>query len=213
MNDTISIIADYREKPSGIPDLLMQKNAKVTIQPLMTGDYLINERVIIERKSAEDFIQSIINNRLFEQCSRMRRTVMIPAFLLEGDPYSTNHRMNDQAIRGALLSVKVAWQIPVIFSNNKEESADLLMMIGRQVIKDSPFIPLINGYKPKKARSRKLRFLQGLPAVGPRLANRLYGHFGTIQSVISAPSGKLMEIDGIGKNVARGIREFIMEKH
>lgn len=211
MNNTITIIADYRERPSGIPDMLLQKKAEVSITSLPAGDFIVNNQINFERKSAEDLVQSIINNRLFEQCARLKRMAARPVLLIEGDPYKTNHNISEQAVKGALLSVMVSWQIPVMFSKNTEESAELLMMAGRQSIKENPFIPLINGYKPKKIKSRRLRFLQGLPSVGPKLAGRLYERFGNIQSVVNAPEKELVEIEGIGAKVAHGIKEFITE--
>ena len=89
MHQNIRIIADYREKPSGIPDKLIQKNVGVSITTLPVGDYIINEQIIVERKSAEDFIVSIINNRLFEQCARLKRNAERSFLLIEGNPYKT----------------------------------------------------------------------------------------------------------------------------
>jgi len=65
------------------------------------------------------------------------------------------------------------------------------------------------GYKSKKNKSRKLRFLQGLPSIGPNLADRLYNNFGNIESVITASFKDLMKIKGIGKKGANKIREFV----
>jgi len=204
----ISITADHREKISGIPGLLLQEHAEVTIKSLLTGDYLINERIIIERKSARDFVQSIINNRLFEQCARMRRDVFIPVLLMEGDPYNTNHKMSRRAILGALLSVKVAWQIPVIFAKNKEESVEILIMLGKQVGKKDTFIPYHNGYKPKRISNKRFQFLQGLPGIGPLLASRLYENFGNVRSVINASVKDLIKVHGVGAKLAQDIIDF-----
>ncbi len=58
MIENIRILADYREKRSGIPELLQSK-VNVKIVNLVAGDYLIDEQVIVERKTNEDFIQLI----------------------------------------------------------------------------------------------------------------------------------------------------------
>ncbi|MFH1319742.1 MAG: ERCC4 domain-containing protein [Bacteroidota bacterium] len=209
MNQNIRITADYREKPSGIPDKLIQKDVEVSITSLPVGDYIINDQIIVERKSAEDFIQSIINNRLFDQCARLKRKAERSFLLIEGNPYKTNHDIDKQAIRGAILSIMVSWQIPIMFSKDTEDSAEILIMTGKQAIKENRLIPLINGYKPKKIKSHRLRFLQGLPSIGPKLANRLFDNFGNIESVIVAPVEELMGIDGIGKKGASRIKEFV----
>ncbi len=209
MPGNINIIVDYREKPSGIPDKLIQKNVEVAITTLPVGDYIINEQIIVERKSAEDFVVSIINNRLFEQCARLKRNAERSFLLIEGNPYKTNHNIDKQAVRGAVLSIIASWQIPVMFSKDVEDSTEILIMTGRQAIKENRLIPLIKGYKPKKIRNHRLRFLQGLPSIGPKLAYRLYNNFGNIESVIVAPVEELMEIEGIGKKGAERIKGFV----
>lgn len=115
MFKNIGILADYREKRSGIPELLMQSEINVKVVNLVAGDYLIDEQVIVERKTNEDFIQSLLCNRLFEQCSKLKRESDFQLFIIEGDPYRTNHDISQQAVKGALLSISAAWQIPVFY--------------------------------------------------------------------------------------------------
>lgn len=159
----IKIIADYREKPSGIPDILLQNDAEVSFESLTTGDYIINEQIIAERKTAEEFIQSIISNRLFDQCARMKKRNSRLFLFIEGNPYTTNHQIEKQAVRGAVLSIMIAWQIPVIYTKNTVDSAELLMVIGTQAIKENNFLRMGSGYKPRRLKNQQLRFLQGLP--------------------------------------------------
>jgi Fanconi anemia group M protein len=101
----LTIIADNREKSSGIPELLSAKNVNVIMQQLFAGDYMINDEIVIERKTSEDFVQSIINGRLFGQCAKLKRTGAIPLIIVEGNPYKTGHRISSEAVKGALLSV------------------------------------------------------------------------------------------------------------
>lgn len=204
----VKITADYREKPSGLPELLLRKNAEVCFASLATGDYIINGHITVERKSSEDFIQSIMNNRLFEQCSRLKKACRV-FILVEGNPYQTGHRIDKQAVRGALLSVMVSWQIPVMYAKNTEDSAELLMMLGKQSVKDTGYVRMLNGYKPKRIKSHQLRFLQGLPRTGSTLASRLYDYFGNIKSVVNANADELRKIKGIGKKSAKKIVDFV----
>lgn len=208
----IKIIADYREKHSGVPELLIQKNAEVRFASLAVGDYIINGHITVERKSSEDFIQSLISNRLFEQCSRFRKKAGRVLMLVEGNPYQTEHRIEKQAVKGALLSVMISWQIPVIHSKNVEDSASILIMLGMHSLKNNNFVRQISGYKPKKIKLHQLRFLQGLPCIGPTLAGRLYNHFGNIKSVVTANAEELQKIKDIGKKSAKTIIDFVSGK-
>jgi ERCC4-type nuclease len=51
--------------------------------------------------------------------------------------------------------------------------------------------------------------LQGLPGVGPALANRLLVHFGSVERVITADKGLLAQVHGIGPKKAQRIRNVI----
>ncbi len=205
---SIEIVADYREVPSKIPKILEELGAQVELAQLKTGDYIINNDVVIERKSKEDFILSIIQGRLFAQCARMKKVPHHLVLLIEGNPYNTNHQMDKQAIRGALLSVTISWQIPIIYSSSTDDSANMLLMIGNQLLKESCSIHR-NGYKPKTPGKRAAYFLQGLPMVGPKLANAILERFDCLESAILATESELLEVEGLGKSKAKKIKEFL----
>jgi len=211
MANNLRIIADYREFQSGIPTMLLNRKVETKLENLLAGDYLVNDQILIERKTAEDFIQSIISNRLFYQCGKMKRkTIYHLLIIIEGNPYATSHNISHESIKGALLSVSSSWQIPVVFSQDKNETSDLLISIGNQMLHDK--IPNIRrGYKPKKMKNQQLYLLQGLPEIGPALAYRLLLHFGSIKKIMRATEKQLLMVDGIGKTKALKIVEFINE--
>lgn len=204
----ISIMADYREVPSKIPEILKELGAQVELAQLKTGDYIINDEVIVERKSRDDFVLSIIQGRLFSQCARMKKSNHHQIMLIEGNPYNTNHKIDRQAIKGALLSITLSWQIPVIYSANTLDSANMLLMTTNQLLKES-FKFRRGGHKPKKLKNKAIYFLQGLPNVGSTTAKALLEKFGTLENVILASEVELMEIEGLGKTKVRKIKEFL----
>ena len=210
MNPKIKIIADYREKRSGIPDLLLNKNIDIAITSLPVSDYLINDMVLVERKAKEDFIASIIKNHLFVQCKKLKKTPYYHLLIIEGNPYTTAHKINYAAIKGALLSISVSWQIPVFFSKDKNDTANILVQIGNQNMMDKVTTKR-KGYKPKRQKRQQLYFLQGLPSIGPSLALRLIEHFGSIEKIMLASDKELRKIQGIGNSKACEIRKFIIK--
>jgi Fanconi anemia group M protein len=168
----IKISADHRERQSGIPDLLIERGVDISIDELPASDYLINESILVERKTNDDFVLSLINNRLFNQCSKLKRSLKNLLFIIEGNPYKTTHNISYQAVKGALLSISLAWQIPVFFSKDTDDTSEILISAGKQILQDK--IPVLRkSYKPKKPRNQQLYFLQGLPSIGPSLAIRL----------------------------------------
>ena len=207
----IKITADYRERPSGIPGLLIEKGVDILIDELSAGDYLINESILVERKTKDDFVLSLINNRLFNQCSKLKRSLKNLLFIIEGNPYKTTHNISYQAIKGALLSISLIWQIPVFFSKDTDDTSEILISAGKQMLQDK-FPVLRKSYKPKKPRNQQLYFLQGLPSIGPLLAIRLLEYFRSIDKIMNASYEELMLVEGIGKVKARKIKEFIKKE-
>jgi len=203
----IIITIDNREKNSGIADKLASKNVNIIFRQLFVGDYLINDDIIIERKTSDDFVQSIINGRLFSQCAKLRKSGAVPLIVVEGNPFKTRHKISTEAIKGALLSVSLSWQIPVIRSSGKEDTARLIVMASKQHESPPVFIRR-KGIKPKKAQKQQHYLVEGLPGIGPALAHRLLLHFKTIEQIILADVKSLEKVEGIGKNKAAKLFKF-----
>ena len=208
MND-LKITVDYRETASGITDLLKNNGALVEIAKLSYGDYIINDTITVERKTAKDFLISIIDGRLFNQLSNLKKFCNHPILLIEGNPYETDHNFDRMAIKGALVSTQTIWYVPVVFSRTKEDSRDILLMISRQVGICIDVVPLRGGYRPKRLKSKQLYLLQGFPQVGPKLAKRLILHFKSVSKIMNASVQALTEVDGIGIISAEKIREVL----
>ena len=204
----VRIIADYREAASAIPDMLKQKGATVELTYLKTGDYLINNTVLVERKSRDDFILSIIQNRLFSQCSRLQKSKMHTILLIEGNPYHNNHNIDRNAVKGALLSVSLSWQIPIVYTSGHEDTARTLIMSANQLLRNNFYFLRRTG-KPKRLKDQAMFFLQGLPAVGQKTAKSLLERFKTPENVVLATEDELLEIEGLGKEKVKKIRTFL----
>lgn len=204
----MKITVDYRERRSGLIELL-QQHCEVEIGSLNCGDYRINSLVLVERKTARDLLLSIADHRFFNQIRRMKNLSYRSLVIVEGDPYSTDLDFSPEAIKGALLSCQVVWQLPVLFTHSVEETAITLLAIGRQMEKHDDVILLRGGYRPRRLQTRQLYFLQGLPGVGPTLAKRLLEHFLTPANVIGASVSELSTVRGVGEEKALLIREIL----
>ncbi len=205
----MKITADYREEASGLIDLLKKEDIFIEVKKVLYGDYIINDSITIERKTASDFLISIIDGRLFKQLSNLKIYCTNPILLIEGNPYKTDLNFNRMAIKGALISAQAIWYIPVVLSRSKEDTTDIFMMIGRQEETYIDVVPLRGGYRPKRLKSKQLYLLQGLPQVGPMLAKRLIGHFKSVSKIMNATIKELTEVEGIGEVSAKKIREVL----
>jgi ERCC4-type nuclease len=205
----MKVTVDYREKASGIIDLLRCAGVQVEVGKVSYGDYVINDAITMERKTARDFLISLIDGRLFTQVSNLKKHCTHPVLLIEGNPFKTGLDFDEMAIRGALISIQTIWYVPIIYSREKQETKDIIIMIGRQEEAFIDVVPLRGGYRPKRLKSRQLFILQGLPRVGPTAAKRLLEHFRSVSNAVNAPVEALVQVEGIGRISAEKIREVL----
>ena len=121
---------------------------------------------------------------------------------------NTKHDIRPQSIRGAILSISTAWEIPVIICESCSETVDYIALSANQTTKNNIFVRR-KGYKPKRVRSQQLNFIEGLPGVGIGLAKSLLEDFESIRVLVNSPYKELIKVPGIGKKKARGIEEFV----
>jgi len=206
----IFIEIDYRERGGGILEILRKSNITVEEKKLFIGDYLINKHIAVERKTTRDFVISIIDGRLFSQASRLKRYAEVQLMIIEGtDLFYTGYEINPQAIKGAIVSLSVSWQIPLIFSKSPEGTAEILVMAGIQDVKYRDEILKRAGRRPRRLLTRKLFLLQGLPGIGPKIAKRMLEHFGSVEKIIAASEHEISCVEGIGRKKASMIREVV----
>lgn len=214
-NDSlINIIVDDREQKSEvIPSLSGIENVTVQIQRLSMGDYQIDNRVVVERKTLKDFAISIIDGRLFRQMIRLANSNFLGVLILEGSGKEiAESGVNREAMQGALITVSLVLGIPVLRSANASETAKLMVYAARQIESIARGGVHRYGRLPKDKRKQQLFILQGLPGVGPERADRLLDTFGSVEGVISASSSELQAVYGIGKNVADKIKWAVTEE-
>jgi DNA excision repair protein ERCC-4 len=206
--ENVLILVDDRERASGIAEQLgALDGVLVRIEHLAVGDYNIDGAVLIERKSAKDFAQSLIDGRLFRQAKQMADSMLRTAYILEGSSAEWfGLGVSRESIQGALVTLMLIFDIPVFRSSDPAESARLIFFIGSQLarLRDPEHVPYREA-KAKRKRSRQLRVLQGLPGIGPGRAKGLLERFKTVRACFSASTAELMEVEGIGPKTAAAI--------
>jgi DNA excision repair protein ERCC-4 len=200
------IVVDDRERPTGIVEELgKQTDALVTVERMSIGDYRIDDYVLIERKCAADFAKSLIDGRLFEQAGRMVGTEFRPLYLLEGTAAEwANTGVTREALQGALITLALIFDIPVLRSVDLLESAHLIVYSGGQLRRlQDPNYVASHQRKAKNMKTRRLRVLQSFPGVGADRASRLLEHFDTLRLCLAASEEQLCEVKGIGRKTAK----------
>ncbi|VVB61820.1 3'-flap repair endonuclease Xpf [uncultured archaeon] len=206
----VKINIDHRESRSPVMRFLSQKDIIVELQQLDVGDYIISSRIGVERKTVDDFLNSLIEGKLFVQMKNLRTAYSRPLLLIEGDGLLTKRNINHNAIFGSFGSIIVDFGIPIITTHTPQETADFLAVMAHREQKEGDKAIAIRGEKTAKTISEYQQFLvEGLPNISAVLAQRLLQHFGSIKSLANASEEELCQINGIGKIIAADILEIL----
>lgn len=210
--ERLRIIVDDREKKSGIPDLLRAVGMNLEVKMLTVGDYIVAPETVVERKSIHDFMSSIFDGRLFDQCERLKEHFQYPILLMEGNVDEVEEITDNPLVfYGAVSTVAIDFKIPVIPTPNASHTAKLLIsMCARKEHHDGPFLKKIK--KSSDLQRQQLSSLCSLPGIGEKLAVRMLEKFGTPIRALNATTADLAKVDGLGKTRAARIRKMLESK-
>ncbi len=214
-DSSLLVFADSREHGSVI-DRLFKNGINVKVGQLKAGDFIISEDVGVERKTTDDFVNSLVDKRLFEQAQKLKQNFVRPLYIIEGnfENLFSVRNVDSKAILGALTSLILDWQVPLLFSRNPEETADIITNLAkREQIDNKKLVSVRSGQKPKILTEQQQYFIEGLPNIGPTAARNLLKHFTTPKNILNASIEELKEVDGIGKILAEQIRKLLDEDY
>lgn len=207
------VYADSREGNSKVIRHLTEMEMDVKVRPMAVGDYQVSDDVAIERKTAKDFVDSIMDKRLFKQATELREEFKNPLIILEGDDFY-NGFINPNAVRGSIASIALDFGISIIPTRNAQDTAAMIKRIAiREQTGEKPHIQTRTDKKPVNMWEQQLFIIESLPNIGPVNAKKLLEHFGTVSKVINASENELMEVEGIGKKTAKNIRKVVDSKY
>lgn len=207
----LKVIADQRERNPELLEGLERNNLDVTVKTLHVGDFIISDRVCIERKTIFDFESSVISGRLFDQIKRMKEHYGFPILLIEGN--MDDFRMKSKVINGTIASLYIDYGIVAMTSRDPETTAELIASIAKHEQDGDTREPSPKGGMRARSHEQFQEYIIGnLPGVGPKLARSLLEHFGNAKEIANASVEELMKVDKVGRIKAERIREtFVME--
>ncbi len=210
LDKKVVIVADYRER--NVINYLEYYDCKVKEMNLTVGDFIISERIGVERKTFQDFVNSVFDGRLFKQAAKLKETFSAPIIIIEGRRYFG--KVNKNSLRGAMASLVVDFGIPIIQTDNEEDTAGLLFSMARREQEDLKKNISIRGKKKKKDIPELQKYLiSGLPFVNSKMSKTLLEKFGTPERVFTASESELKKIRGIGEKKAKLIKKILQTKY
>ena len=209
--EKVKIFADHREKSSGVIKALIDLDVMLKLEKLDCADYILSSRCGVEFKTVEDFVNSIVDNRLLNQLKDLVKNFEKPLIIIEGeeDIYSIR-KVHKNAIHGMLATIAVSYGVPIIQTKNPFETASLLKMIAkREQDETSKDFDMHSERKPLTLKEQQEYIVSSFPGIGPTLAKPLLKKFKSIKKIVNAKQENLEKVGKIGPEKAKGIREVV----
>jgi Fanconi anemia group M protein len=207
----MTISADQREMVSSVVEELVRKGANVRPVRSGEGDYIVSDRSAIERKSAQDLADSLVDGRLFDQVARLRERYDRPVLLVEGDDPFTKRNITREAMMGAIASISIDFGIPVVFTRDPAMTAEYIIAAAKRESDRGERHRVSRTPKGGDLRMVQERIVSSLPGVSSVLAGRLLDRFGSVERIFSASEEELSTVEGIGPRKAKEIRGTITQ--
>lgn len=189
------IIIDYREKNSLVPSELEQLGISTQFENLKVGDFIVKD-TIIERKTVNDFISSMLNKRLISQLQDLQQIeskLLIIEGIEEQELYNKESSINENAIRGFLLSIVLSYKVPIIFTKDSSDTAKFLAVLAKKQTNEMG----INAKKRARDVNEQMQYIiEGFPGIGPKTAKKLLSHFHSIKEIINTSPEELEKLIG-----------------
>jgi len=205
------VVADERERASGVPEELSKLNVRVYFSRLPVADYVLNPELAVERKSVRDLVSSVYDSRLFYQAAKMSAAYAKPFLLVEGDSKEVESLVkNLKSFYGAIANVTLAYGLRVMYTANTRETAMAISeLLTHARAKPLARMPSELPPKSKSIPQQQLYLVSSMPGIGRKLAEKLLSKYGTPRRVMTLTAGELAMTPGIGWKKAEKIKEML----
>jgi Fanconi anemia group M protein len=199
------IIVDDRETSSKVVELLSGMGVAIRLERLAHGDYAIGDRILVERKTARDFVDTLINRDLLGQVKAMAETVLRPVLIIEGGDLYTQRDIHPNAVKGVLAALTVDMGVSLLFTNDEEDTARMLYVLANREDGERGERKVHPHKSHRSLREEQEYIISSFPEIGMRNARLLLAHFGSVQAIANADKPELLAIKGIGEKTAQKI--------
>jgi Fanconi anemia group M protein len=207
------IVIDDRETSSKVVEVLSGIGAVIRLERLAHGDYAIGDRILVERKTARDFVDTLINRDLLGQLKEMADAVPRPVLIIEGGDLYTQRDIHPNAIRGVLAAITVDMGISLIYTKDEQDTAQMLFVIAKREDSERGERKVHPHKLYRSLKEEQEYIISSFPEIGMKNARLLLAHFGSIQAIVNASLEELIAVRGIGEKTAGKIFELCRRKY
>jgi ERCC4-type nuclease len=214
------ITVDFREASASknILDGLIKLGVKVEIGRLDAGDYAISSNetpALVERKEIFNFAGDVASGRLWQQLEKLSSVQDFrKAVLIEGSPallQKLGRKWSMGSIYGALNSIWLEWNIPLLFTPSKNHTIILLANLDRKLSGERKVEARISKPKTEDYSEVALSMLSQIPYVNTVKAKRILEKFETVKNVVENLD-RIEEVEGIGEKISEAIKKTFTTK-
>ena len=233
------ITIDHREANSTLPAMLKLHGHQINFEHLTVGDIRISDRILIERKSARDLVDSLIDGRLIHQARRLHSAAPRPLMIIESNE---TQRVHPNAVQGAMAWITLDLGLPVLMTGSPEQTArfvsiaakrearvlDLLMTHSKRKPADAEksaikaaseeIMSIINGQNEQGVLAKKwneevlvkrTKIIAELPGIGTVTARKIMAVATDIMGLCKMSEHELTQIDGVSSIQAKDLHKFL----
>lgn len=214
-SDQPLVYIDSRETKSTIGKVLdRMSGVTLKLDTLDVADYIVSDRVAIERKELDDFIDSLTDGDrdIFDQIGELANNYDRPVLIIEGgggiEALYARSQVSEEAIRSTVQSIAVDFDVTLLFTQDEEETAKNVRSLARREQEDRDREVNQHGQKSTDSMSDTQEYVvSSIPEIGPVIARELLAHFGSVKAVLNASVEELTEVEGVGEKTAQEIED------
>ncbi len=206
----VTVVADVRELPSGVPKRLEEAGVRVVRQRLPVGDYIVGPGAVVERKTVLGLHKSLIEGRFWRQMGHLRR-VAWPYLLVDGVDLAAGP-VDAAALRGLWIAASDLG-IVVLRSNDPIDSARWLRHVAKRRQnprhRDRPmYAQRFGRARPNPAEEA----LSAAPGLSVKTARALLSRYGSLAAVLGAEPAEWQLIPGVGPQKAASLASMVHDE-
>jgi Fanconi anemia group M protein len=187
--------------------------AAIRLERLAHGDFAIGDRVLVERKTARDFVDTLINRDLLGQAKAMAEAVLRPVLIIEGGDLFSQRDMNPNALRGVLAALTVDMGISILFTKDEQDTAQMIFVLAKREEGERGERKIHPHKSHRSLREEQEYIISAFPEIGLKHARLLLAHFGSVQAIVNASYDDLLAVKGIGEKTAQRVMELCRARY
>ncbi|XP_075470486.1 Fanconi anemia group M protein isoform X1 [Ascaphus truei] len=209
----LCILADSREISSG-PDIISYlktaHGVKVEVCSLGGCDYIVSNRMAVERKSQSEFANSTNKNKLVERIQHLQNVFERVCLIVEKDrvkPGDTSRIFQRTKYFDSTLSALISAGVRVLFSSSQEETAGLLKELTLLEQRKNAGIEVPTELMGPK--QEVLQFYLSIPSISYLTALNLCHHFDSVKQMANSSVNVISDYAQVSPQKAEEIFRYV----